>query len=548
MSAAEPQSGRRFWLAAGAIALLALVLRLWGHRHGLPFVYNADENAHFVARAIGMFGHSYDPNYFINPPAFSYLLHVLFFLRWGGEGVQSAYAADPGDVFALARAASAFLGAGAVALLALAGRRLFGARVGLLAAGLLAVAFLPVHYGHYALNDVPALAPACLALVGIAGVHRRGAPVDYVVAGIGLGLAGATKYTAGILLFCLLAAARDRRLVAVSLAAALAAFLAANPYALLSFDAFKDGLIDQSSASNDGGGKLGLVHENGWLYYLGTTVWGLGWVPAFAALAGGVLLIRRDRRLAWVLLPAVVVFIAFMGSQDRFFARWLLPIYPLLCLLAAYAAIAAVDRLRHRPRALLALAAVLLCGQGLVYSVHNDVVLARPDTRAQLREWMVANVPQGAKIVLEPIAPDQWATDPGRPSAVSGNGARWIKWRTSRARFVGEKGPARRVKLEDYERTLEPRFLDSYAKGGFCFVITGSTQSGRAFAEPEQVPSAIAYYEELERRGEKAFEVAPADEDVPFSFDFSFNAYPLAFHHQGPAITVYRLPGCDTEP
>ena len=40
--------------------------------------------------------------------------------------------------------------------------------------------------------------------------------------------------------------------------------------------------------------------------------------------------------------------------------------------------------------------------------------------------------------------------------------------------------------------------------------------------------------------------IAPADEDVPFSFDFSFNAYPLAFHHQGPAITVYRLPDCDT--
>ena len=28
-----------------------------------------------------------------------------------------------------------------------------------------------------------------------------------------------------------------------------------------------------------------------------------------------------------------------MGTQDRFFARWLLPVYPLLCLLAAYGAV-----------------------------------------------------------------------------------------------------------------------------------------------------------------------------------------------------------------
>ncbi|HWT25122.1 MAG TPA: hypothetical protein VN213_16590, partial [Solirubrobacteraceae bacterium] len=108
------------WRAAlAAVVLGALALRLWGLRHGLPYVYNADENAHFVPRAIGFFGHDLDPGYFVNPPAFTYLLHVLFWARWGGEGVQETLAADPGAVFALARGAAAVLGAGAVALLAL---------------------------------------------------------------------------------------------------------------------------------------------------------------------------------------------------------------------------------------------------------------------------------------------------------------------------------------------------------------------------------------------------------------------------------------------
>ena len=141
-------------------SLGALALRLWGFRHGLPLVYNADENAHFVAGAIGMFGHTYNPNYFINPPAYTYLLHVAFALGFGGrDGVAEAFAADPGDVFAVARALSAVLGAVAVGLLAWAGARLFDRRVGLVAAALLAVAFLPVHYAHFALNDVPTLAP-----------------------------------------------------------------------------------------------------------------------------------------------------------------------------------------------------------------------------------------------------------------------------------------------------------------------------------------------------------------------------------------------------
>ena len=116
----------------------------------------------------------------------------------------------------------------------------------------------------------------------------------------------------------------------------LAGFLVANPYALLDFSAFRDGLSHQSEASGDGGGKLGLSTDSGVVYYLGTLTWGLGWLPALFALGGAIGLAFRDRRLFAVLVPAPLVFLAFMGTQDRFFARWLLPVYPLLCLLAAW--------------------------------------------------------------------------------------------------------------------------------------------------------------------------------------------------------------------
>ena len=547
MRAADPLRtswGRAYVLALGLLLLVALGLRLWGHRHGLPYVFNADENAHFVPRAIGMFDHSYNPGYFINPPAYTYLLHAVFWLRWGGDGVQAALAADPGSVYALARVVTAVLGAAAVGALAWAGSRLLDRRTGLVAAALLAVAFLPVHYSRFALNDVPTLLPVCLALAGAAGVYRRGAVGDYVLAGAALGLASATKYTAGIVLLVVVAAAavgprHPRRLVLAG-AVAAAAFLLANPYALLDIREFKAGLTEQASASSDGGGKLGLAYDNGIVYYLQTVGWGLGILPALAALGGAAWALWRDRRLAAVLVPAPVVFLLFMGLQDRFFARWLLPVYPILCLLAAYGAVRALDALADRRAPRLgrawpaAVAAVLLSAQGVVYSVHNARVSSRADTRALAREWMVENIPAGTKVVIEPIAPDQWAADPGRPSRATGNGNRWNKWHTSRS-------GGRRIKLEDYVRTLRPDLVGSYSRGGFCWVVTGSTQYGRGFAEPEEVPQALRYYRELERAGELVFHVRPYDRTVPFSFDDSFNHRPLAYERPGPEIRIYRL-------
>jgi len=316
-------------------------------------------------------------------------------------------------------------------------------------------------------------------------------------------------------------------------AAALAGFVIANPYALFDLDMFRDGLARQSEASTDGGGKLGLVADSGVLYYVSTLTWGLGWIPALAAAGGAVWLAVKRRALALVLVPAPLLFLLFMGLQDRFFARWLLPVYPLLCLLAA---IGALEALRRVPAPAL-VATVLLCAQGLVFAIHNDVILSRPDTRALARAWMVDNVPEGTKVVIEPIAPDQWAMDVGHPSRLTRTGHRWAKWRTSNFR-------GRRVKLEDYERTLSPAMLDRYARAGYCIVLTGSLQQGRALREPDAAPKAVAYYRELERRGRVLYHVSPLTKDRsvgPFSFDFSFNSYPLDYARPGPEIVVRRI-------
>jgi hypothetical protein len=619
----------RRWAWPGLALVLGggLALRLWGVQQGLPYVYNTDENDHFVPHAVQMFEQgTLNPHYFANPPAYTYLLHFLFALWYGsGHAVVHAYFNDPQAVYTLARVACALLGTASLWLLYLVGSRLFGRAVGLLAAAIEAVAFLPVFYAHLALNDVPTLAPLTLSLLGTAGVLRNGRRREHLLAGIGLGLACASKYTAGIVVVPYLVAVLSRYLevrarataaqpegssrragplggagvqalvgLIVAGVAALVAFFVANPYALLDYSSFHAELAHQSALSAEAQGKLGAPKEGGLLYYLWSLTWGLGWVPALAALGGAVAVWRVQRRLGWLLVPAPLLFLAFMGAEGRYFGRWLMPILPILCLLGACFAAQLValsaravrsrglpgrswrtgsdgeaagsegevaggkgdagGRRRALPVAVAALAVLALLAQGLIYSVHNGLVLARKDTRTLTREWMVANIPPGSHVVVEPVAPDQWAREPVARAASEHcgryKGYRWCKW-PSEYSYITSSGaldPAgkHKVGVEDYERTLSPALIPYYESKRFCWVLTGSTESGRAQADPASVPNAIAYYQALRRQGRVVFEASPyarGKGPVAFDFDWSFDYYPLAYERPGPSIVVYRLQG-----
>jgi Dolichyl-phosphate-mannose-protein mannosyltransferase len=528
----------RWHLGLVGVLGLALGLRLWGVYHGLPFVYNADERAHFVPKAIKFFRGDYNPHYFRNPPGFTYLVHALLRVRLVGQDAAAALKADPRTAYELGRLASAALGVLAAWLVYLLGTRLFDRRVGLLAAAVMATAFLPVFYSHLALNDVPATVPLTLSLFGSAGVLLRGRRIDWALAGAGLGLGAATKYTAGIALVPLLTAAvyqllpKETRREAVRgglLAAlvAMTAFFVANPYAFVDPDIFLHQLRSQGALTAMP--KVGQPDETGYQYYLWVLTWGLGWAPMLAAAAGGALLAFADRRLAVFLLPAPLLFYLYVGSQERFFGRWLLPIFPILCVLAAYAVVRAADAAARRGRGLSVAVGIagtaVLVAQGLVYAVHNDLVLTRTDTRTLARAWMIENIPRGSQIVLEPGMPKPW---------IRARGAKRTPYWDLNPRSFGGDG---------YVLRLWPALLDSYLRTKTCWVVTASTIRDRAFADPELAAPALRYYRELDRRGTVVYRAVPWRSRVGFDFDWPFDWYPLRYERPGPEMTVYRLHG-----
>ena len=153
-----------------------------------------------------MTGGDLNPGYFINPPLLTYMLAAYFSVIHLG-GVEQWFADDPGAVF-LAGGSSRWRSASAtVAATYAAGRAWFDRRAGLVAAAIMAVAFLPVFYSRLALNDGPGVLPCALALwcVGDRAADRK--PRALLAGGAAVGVAASFKYSDGAIVIALVAAA-----------------------------------------------------------------------------------------------------------------------------------------------------------------------------------------------------------------------------------------------------------------------------------------------------------------------------------------------------
>jgi 4-amino-4-deoxy-L-arabinose transferase-like glycosyltransferase len=548
------------WTLAG-ILIVGLALRLWGIRSGLPVALNLDEYAHFTVTAVNMFGDGLNPHYFQNPPGFTYLLHALFSIAYLespvhslGKGIHHAFNTDATTIYTIARVTSAVMGIGASLALYFAGRKLYGTGVALAAAAFLTFTYLPVHYSHFALNDVPTLLPLCIGLFGLSGVILNGRALDYGVAGLGLGLATGTKYTAAALSVAIFIAwathlydDRERgkqefKYLFLAAGVALLAFVIVNPYAVLDHSKF---LYDvrRQSAQSSGLAKLGTDDTNGWFYYAWTLSWGFGLLPLLLAIGGAILALKNDWRKSLPFVVFGLIVFLFMGKQLRFYARWMMPIYPVLAIFAAYAAVELGKWLnslvkkspdRSPTFAIVAVLAIALIGP-LVHVVHNDRVLSRTDTRQLAKQWVIDNVPKDQAVAFDLLGPPPFYNVGG---ALKGPDA--FRYRPL----------PRGAQVELFAQNLSPAMLDKYREEGYCYVVSGSTQKGRVTKDPSKAPGAAAYYKALAEQGEKVASFSPMKPGhaLPrFNFDISYNYYPLGYYRPGPQIDIFRLRGgrCD---
>src|SRR5262245_21719133 len=146
-----------------------------------------------------MFWRDLDPGYYQNPAAYTYLVYALLRVMYGPLGflfdlrfanVTDQFDKNPTDIWIAARTLAAGLCMVGVAATYWAARRLWGIREGLVAAALLAFAFLPVAYSRVAVTDVGALIGVALSLGFAVRAYEAGRPRVARARGLRGGLAG----------------------------------------------------------------------------------------------------------------------------------------------------------------------------------------------------------------------------------------------------------------------------------------------------------------------------------------------------------------------
>ena len=572
-----------------AIVAVGFALRVWNNDYGLPYVWSLDEAIHFASRAVAMFREGPDPGYYQNPTLYTYLLHgvlrgmygqlgFVFELRHGNVPDQAAI--DPTEIWVVARTLAAVLGCLGVAAVYAAARRLWGVREGLVAAAVLSLGFLPVVYSRIAVSDVGSLIGVAIAVLGSVRAYEDGCRRDFLIAGLGAGLAISFKYTSGLVLVALGVAALarlvpfgrpaatrgERGTVMVSLALGLTAaalvFLATNPYLILNFERFTEDLREQAdiAASRAKAGQT----STGLPYYLDSLTWGLGWAALAAAIGGLVVEARRDPVRALILLALPVALIAYLSLQTRSFGRWLLPAYPALAMLAAVGLVRASELVRGSPRARAAALAALTGAcllQPLAADVRSAQVLGRKDTREEARDYLTSRHGPELRVAIEPAIPGRYFR-----VGPAGDDPPWLR-RCRRRPGWTEPGwsfttgyrervctrfkpqqfarPDTGVRGSAYHFFIGPQVVDWYRDYGYCLVLTISLVRDRA--ERTGLPRVRAYYRRLERESRLVREFSPFDpgaEPVPFHYDLSYNYYPAAFERPGPTVRLYRLRNC----
>jgi hypothetical protein len=423
----------------GAALALAFALRMWGLGWGLPnklhyFSYHPDETANLWACTPELGGLDL-PNGQLLPHFYNYGTFYLYLSNFAISASRTVGIGGPvmdanGDLrprnlaatYYAARLVTALMGTATVWVVFAIGGLLWGPTAGILAA--LSLALFPLHaqHSHFFTVDAPMTLLLCLALLFACrtqqGIYseRRGA----VYVAIAAGLAAATKYIGGMALLALVvalvarrraAAARTARLAAApglpgTLALALAitavTYLAACPGTVLEWPLFLHH-VKSMFINMRGTPDIQFINVGpGWLYIIQRNLSvGLGPVMLLLALAGlGYAAWRREPGDA-VLASFGVPYYLLMAVASSLYARYDVPLLPLLALWIGRLLADGVRRVRVAHLALRAAAIALIAAAFAFTLAHSVTILlpmGRTDPRDQAGRWLARNAPMPTRI------------------------------------------------------------------------------------------------------------------------------------------------------
>lgn len=393
-------------------------LRFTATSFGLPDQFRPDEEW-LVSRALNL-GPGWNPHTAVYPPALMYMqsaaLRVYAAALGKGSDFRSAYAADNGALaFLVARRVTAALGTATIPAIYVAAAPIYGPGAALSAAAIVAVSTIHVQDSKFAKVDVAAAFWTTMAIAMLLRIVSRGRWSDYLAAGVFAGLAIATKYPSGAILFGIAAAhlearhregrapvvgaLRDYRIYLVAAGAVVATFCAA-PYLVLDWRQTVGDFKFQWAASFIVPPQL----PYGWRWLIFIAMPDSFGLALLALLIGGLLwaLARPTRGTLSLLVFLVVAFFA-IATVPRTFCRYLLLPLPAMAILSGVLVSDLTLQApwlfsRTRAGAAAGLILALMLMPCLIRDVELDRLLLQTDTRTLARRWLVTHVPPFSKI------------------------------------------------------------------------------------------------------------------------------------------------------
>ncbi len=397
---------------------------------------------------------SWNPHFFAYGSFPIYLLKIAGNIASIGDPVFAAY----DKINLLGRFLSAIFDIGTLVVLFFLAKKLFNQSVGILAAFLYAVSVLPIQLSHFYAVDTPLTFFVLLTLYQLIKLYEHPTRKNALLVGIFFGLSLGTKTSALVLLSSIgVAIAIDFLLIflkqphhphvwfphvpifikrlsidgVIIVTTALATFALVEPYAFIDFQEFWKQNMQQKAMTRDAFTFPYTLQYVGkipyWYELRNIFLWGLGPLLAtfsfFGTLYVSFRLMKKhlgwwqkhqtfdssevDKKWAQELIVTVFFWVYFLvvGNFAIGFMRYLLPIYPLLCLFSAVFIYHLSLRVqRSNLKSIHALRLVGMTG-GIVLLLFWPLmflhIYTKPNTRVIASEWINQNIPSGATIAIE---------------------------------------------------------------------------------------------------------------------------------------------------
>jgi 4-amino-4-deoxy-L-arabinose transferase-like glycosyltransferase len=428
------------WYTQTTIILLviigiALTLRIYGIWFGLPYALHDDEpNEILRALQLGSGSFNYDR---VGKGGYFYLLFfeygILFIILKVSGIVQSAtdfaeyYISDPTVFYLIGRSTTAIIGSINVYLVYRIGTLSYSASIGLVAALLLAVNLLHAQLSHYVTVDVPMVCLATASLLYSIRMLRSQSARNYYLAALFAALATTTKMPAILLVIPLTIAHffhehnrpsgvrgyfLNRRLWGAA-TIFLSVYVALTPGIIVNFakeSSFVLGLLgfggDVESLQVDVTDAPALASKSNLFKYYALELLKSMTLPVFIlSLFGITWSIWKRRSVDIVLLSfatSVYLIASVSSSTDLVYARYILPIIPVVSILTArFLSESTVIIFSRSTSQVVALVACVIALIPAVHIVQADIHMLKPDTRIVAKDWIDENIPSGSRIFIE---------------------------------------------------------------------------------------------------------------------------------------------------